>query len=312
MKYIFGPVPSRRLGASLGIDIIPFKTCTLNCIYCECGNTTELTLERKAYIKTEEVIDELKRFLSEKPVIDYITFSGSGEPTLNSEIGKMIRAIKKITDIPVAVLTNGTLLHREDVRNELLAAELVIPSLDAVSEEIFLKINRPCKGLTIEKIIDGIIKFSKEFKGRIWLEIFFVKDINTSITEIVQMIKIIKEISPEKVQLNTIDRPPAEIWANSLNIEELQMIKNRFEDAGIYTEIITRVDTEYKVSQKQTEQLETRIFEILKRRPETAEGLSSTLKVHINHINKILRKMEKNLIISHNKIGDRIFYCIKK
>ncbi len=312
MKYIFGPVPSRRLGSSLGIDIIPFKTCTLNCIYCECGNTTNLTLERKVYVKTEEIINELKEFLSKKIQIDYITFSGSGEPTLNSEIGNMIQEIKKLTTIPVVVLTNGTLLYREDVRNELLLADLVIPSLDAVTEEVFLKINRPCKGLTIKKIIDGMIKFSEEFKGRIWLEIFFVKDVNDNMNEINQMIKVIKKISPEKVQLNTIDRPPAEIWASSLNIKELELIKNKFGDAGIYTEIITRIDSGYKISKKEIEQLENRVFEILKRRPETAEGLSTALKVHINHINKILRRMEENSIIFQNKIGNRIFYTIKK
>lgn len=155
-KYTYGPVPSRRLGLSLGIDIVPFKTCSFDCIYCQLGRTTNKTIERKAYVTTTELLTELQVVLKDDEQIDYITFSGSGEPTLNSEIGQMIREIKRITTIPVAVLTNSSLLAQESVQEDLLSADLVIPSLDAVTAETFQKINRPYTGIEISQVVKGI------------------------------------------------------------------------------------------------------------------------------------------------------------
>jgi wyosine [tRNA(Phe)-imidazoG37] synthetase (radical SAM superfamily) len=171
--YLFGPVPSRRLGISLGIDLVPMKTCSLNCIYCECGKTTNLTLERREYVPLAEVKAEFLHYLSNHPKPDYITFSGSGEPTLNSLIGEAIRFIRSHeTEIPVAVLTNGTLLFDPQVREELKPASMVMPSLDAATDKVFIKINRPHPELTVDRMIDGLIQFRKEFQGLIWLEIF--------------------------------------------------------------------------------------------------------------------------------------------
>jgi len=169
--YVYGPVPSWRLGRSLGVDVIPFKICSFNCIYCETGRTTDLTVERKKYVSKAPVIEELKAFLSKRKNIDYITFSGSGEPTLNSKIGGMISEVKKLTDIPVAILTNSSLFSREEVRRELREADVVLPSLDVVSQSLFESLNRPHPSLKIEEIIDGLIEFRKEFKNKIWLEV---------------------------------------------------------------------------------------------------------------------------------------------
>ncbi len=163
-KHLFGPVPSRRLGMSLGVDLVPKKVCSLNCVYCEVGRTTTLTIDRKEYIKYSEVMEELTNYFNNNPDPDYITFSGYGEPTLNIRIGDIIQFIKQNKpDIPIAILTNGTLLYDKKVREELMDADVVLPSLDAATEKVFLKINRPPKTLTLDKYIQGLITFGKEF-----------------------------------------------------------------------------------------------------------------------------------------------------
>ncbi|RLC09648.1 MAG: hypothetical protein DRI24_21450 [Deltaproteobacteria bacterium] len=196
--YLFGPVPSRRLGISLGIDLVPMKTCTLNCIYCECGRTTDLTLSRREYVPLPEVKAEFLHYQSNHPRPDYITFSGSGEPTLNSSIGKIIRFIHSHdTGIPVAVLTNGTLLFDPQVRKELKPASVVMPSLDAATDKVFIKINRPHSRSSVKGMIEGLIQFRKEFKGLIWLEIFIVTGLNNTESELTALKRAIQKISPD-------------------------------------------------------------------------------------------------------------------
>ncbi|MHC4423584.1 MAG: radical SAM protein, partial [Planctomycetota bacterium] len=186
-KYVFGPVPSRRLGRSLGVDIVPFKVCTLDCVYCQLGSTINKTIERKEYIPIEPVLAELKDRLDGGLQADFITVSGSGEPTLNSRLGELIDGIKKITDIPVAILTNGTLLYRGDVRADCAKADVVVPSLDAGDEETFRKINHPCSDISIEKLVSGLCAFRKEFAGQIWLEVFLAEDLNTNAEQITKL-----------------------------------------------------------------------------------------------------------------------------
>jgi len=207
-KYLFGPVPSRRLGMSLGVDLVPHKVCSLNCIYCECGATTKLTTERAEYVPYNEVIQELKRFLSDKPALDYITFSGSGEPTLNSRIGDILKFIKQnYPGIPIAVLTNGTLLNDKQVRGEILGADLVLPSLDVASDLSFRKINRPVHSLNIKDYIEGLIEFRKEYKGKIWLEVLIIPGYNNSKEDLKLLKEAFNKIKPNSIQLNTLDRP---------------------------------------------------------------------------------------------------------
>ncbi|MDD4253495.1 MAG: radical SAM protein, partial [Methanoculleus horonobensis] len=184
-RHLFGPVPSRRLGISLGIDLVPHKTCSFDCIYCECGRTTDLTCERREYVPTGRVIAELDDFLAKGPDLDYITFAGSGEPTLHTGIGEIIAFIKdRYPRYRVAVLTNSALFTDPDVRAALMRADLVVPSLDAVSEEVFIKINRPSPGTTAERVLKGLLDFAREFSGEIRLEIFIVPDINDTEEEL--------------------------------------------------------------------------------------------------------------------------------
>lgn len=281
--HIYGPVPSRRLGFSLGIDILPKKTCTLDCIYCQLGPTSDKTLQRKEYFSVEEILAQIKRKLSSEQRIDYLTFSGSGEPTLNTHLGKLIREIKKMTSLPVVVLTNGTLLSEKEVRTALKAADLVVPSLDAATQEIFEKINRPCPPLKIEEIIEGLQAFRQEYEGSLWLEIMLVKDVNDSPSHIQKLKEAADRIKPDKIQLNTVIRPPAEKSARALSPDELESIKKEF---GERCEIIAEFDKKsFAASQ---ENLEEAILGLIQRRPVTISDISSSLGTHSNEVIKYL------------------------
>lgn len=287
--YIYGPVPSRRLGFSLGVDIIPFKTCSLNCIYCQLGATTQKTARRKEYVPPSRVLREVEKVIQSGQRIDYITFSGSGEPTLNSAIGKVIRKIKKMTSIPVAVLTNSTLLTRKRVREALLAADLVVPSLDAATQNVFLKINRPHPELKIQEIIKGLRKFRQEFKGSLWLEVMLVQGVNDSPAHIKKLKEAIAEIKPDKIQLNTVIRPPAEKFAPPLSHKEMMKIRQTL---GQKCEIIAPF--EKKEQTAVSENIRKSIHSLVQRRPVTLSDIASSLGKHknevIKHLNALLEE----------------------
>ncbi len=308
-KYLFGPVPSRRLGMSLGVDLVPRKVCSLDCVYCEVGKTTKLTLERKEYILYDRVINELAHYFKNNPDPDYITFSGSGEPTLNSRIGDVLQFIKqKKPNIPIAVLTNGTLLFDPDVREELKAADVVLPSLDAATNAIFHKINRPAAELDMEKYIQGLIDFRKEFKGKIWLEIFILPDYNFKEKELKELKKIIARINPDSIQLNSLDRPGTVADLNSATREELEKIASVWKFKNI--EIISAV-SQRKNIQSYRSDAETAIYETISRRPCTIEDLMKILGLHINEINKYLDVLEAEKKIETIRQKRGIFYQVK-
>jgi len=298
--HIYGPVPSRRLGYSLGVDILPFKTCSLDCIYCQLGNTERKTVQRKKYFDVEAILGQIKNAIASGKHIDYITFSGSGEPTLNVFIGKLIREIKKNTSIPVAVLTNSTLLSQKSVQNALSEADLVVPSLDAATQEIFDRMNRPHSSLRIQSIIHGLIKFSQEFSGKIWLEILLVKGVNDSPTHIKELKKVISRINPDKIQLNTVVRPPAENSALPLSPRELEKIRKFF---GKKAEVIAEFD---KIQHRQiSHDLKDAILAMVARRPVTLADMSKSLGKHKNELIKyceiLLEEGKIRLVIHEDK-----------
>lgn len=305
-KHLFGPIPSRRLGISLGVDLIPHKICSMNCIYCECGRTTRLTHERKAYVPTEEVLEELNHFFSNHPDPDYITFSGAGEPTLHQDIGKVITHIKQLKpDIPVAVLTNGTLLSDPEVRTELMEANLVMPSLDAATESSLHKINRPGKELNVKTYVEGLIQFSREFKGQIWLEVLILPGYNDDGENLTALKSAIGKIAPDRIQLNTLDRPGAIEGLKPASRETLEGIIRFWglENAEIIAPAITRHETPaYR------EDLENTILETLSRRPCTLEDLVRILGLHVNEINKYLGVLEESGKIRTSIQERGIFY----
>lgn len=310
IKYVFGPVPSRRLGISLGLDVIPFKTCSLNCIYCECGKTTDLTIERKSYFDYKELISQLKDVLNRGDSIDYITFSGSGEPLLNKDIGKIIEEIKNITNIKIAILTNGTLLYEDKLRKEILDADIVLPSLDAADDITFKKINNPHKSLKIDNIINGLIEFRKIFKNEIWLEVFIVEGINDSGEPLKNIHDAIKKINPDRVQLNSLDRPPAFDNVKPVDIKKLEMIKKEWNDLN-NVEIIKRIKNRREIKSF-SQNLENNILNTIKRRPLTIEDLENLTGMKRVEIYKYIDVLEREKKIYEKIINNKIFFNIIK
>lgn len=306
-KYIYGPVPSRRLGRSLGIDLVPHKICTYDCIYCQIGVTTDKTLVRKKYVPAMEVLEEVKRFLKEESSsIDYLSLSGSGEPTLHSQIGLIIEGIKAITSIPVAVITNGSLLYEKEVRQDLLRAEVVLPSLDAVSPEIFNKINRPKAELSVEKVIKGLVEFRKIYKGQIWLEILFCKGVNDAPEELLKMKEVVEQIQPDLVHLNTVVRPPSEKWVAPLNQNEMEEIKAFFGEKVL---IISEFNRHPSVISERD--IKEEILKILRRRPLSLSDLSKGMGITQNEIDQYIKTLTQEGMIQIRILGDSIYYEIK-
>lgn len=305
IKYVFGPVPSRRLGISLGVDIIPYKTCSLDCLYCECGKTSELTLERKRFVDPGTVLEQIKETIAGEKFIDYITFSGAGEPTLSIDIGEIIKKIKNMTDIPVAVLTNGTLLYLEEVRRDLAQADLVLPSLDAVTPAVFNKICRPHLELDINRIIQGLIDFRKEYQGKIWLEIFIAKGINDTPEELNKIYEAAKKINPDKIQLNSLDRPPAYDGVEAVDFETLEHLVKEWKDLPV--EITTRTKRREEIVSF-SKNLENNILNTIKRRPLTVEDLETLTGKNRTEVFQYIDILEKEKKIKAQVIGDKIFY----
>ena len=223
MNYVFGPVPSRRLGQSLGIDTIPLKTCNWNCVYCQLGRTMPLTNERREYVPVGKILHEAEQVLrsSRSGEIDWVTFVGSGEPTLHSRLGELIRQIKNITTLPVAVITNGSLLYLPEVRRELSAADAVLPTLDAGTAELYRKINRPHPEISFERLVDGLMAFRKEYHGKLWVEVMLVQGLNDSAQALADIAKILNRIEPDAVHINLPTRPPVETWVKPTDEEGL-------------------------------------------------------------------------------------------
>jgi wyosine [tRNA(Phe)-imidazoG37] synthetase (radical SAM superfamily) len=306
-KYIFGPVPSRRLGLSLGVDVIPFKTCSYNCIYCQLGKTTCLTVERKEYFPLDEIVDEIKTLLKQKINANYITLSGSGEPTLYSRIAELINSIKSITNIPIAILTNGSLLFKKEVAESLQDADLVLPSLDAGSIELFKYINRPHKSIQFDEMVEGIRSFTHHFKKEVWLEVFLVNGVNTLDADVLKLKSLIEMIKPHRVQLNTSIRPTAEDYAFQVKSEKMISIVKLL---GKNVEIIAEYDNSFK--QTNFKATAEDIITMLKRRPCTIDNISSSLGIHRNEAIKYLNELEKEGLINHRKKGFNYFYFFER
>jgi wyosine [tRNA(Phe)-imidazoG37] synthetase (radical SAM superfamily) len=306
-RYLYGPVPSRRLGRSLGIDLVPHKICTYDCIYCQIGETTKKTLLRKEYNPVEEILGEVKRFLpleGDSP-IDHFSLSGSGEPTLHSQIGSVIKGIKSISSVPVAVITNGSLLYKKEVREALLEADIVLPSLDAVSPEIFKKINQPHHEITVEKVIEGMIEFRKVYRGEIWLEILLCKGINDCQNELQRLQEAIGRIQPDRIHLNTVVRPPSEQWAIPLTQGELEAIRQFLgEKASIISEFDRHLEP---VPGKDFQQV---ILKTLKRRPLSLADLTVRMGIPSDEITHSIDQLMREGKIRSLIFGDSTYYEI--
>jgi len=300
-NYIFGPVPSRRLGRSLGVDLVPFKTCSYDCVYCQLGRTTNKTTERKEWVPLQDVINQLKDHLSSKP--DYITLSGSGEPTLFSRLDELISAIKELTDVPVAVLTNGSLLWLPEVREALKAADMVVPSLDAGSSQIFQYVNRPHSDITFSKMLRGLVDFRKIYSGQYWLEIFLLAGVTTPQTEINRLKTCIAAIQPDLVQVNTVTRPPAENFAEAVPKKQLEEIT-----AQLYEK--AEVIADYRDVHKEKDFTARRedILTLLQRRPCSIEDIAAGLGLHRNEVVKYVEELSLEGKIETKPQNQQLYY----
>jgi wyosine [tRNA(Phe)-imidazoG37] synthetase (radical SAM superfamily) len=216
MLHVFGPVPSRRLGRSLGVDPIALKTCNWNCVYCQLGRSTSLARERKEYVPTEDVLRDVEGAVRECAPgdVDWITFGGSGEPTLHTGLGRMIRAVKEMTDIPVAVLTNGSLLYLPEVQVDLMTADAVLPTLDAGTEELYQRTNRPRPELIFDRLVNGLVAFRRVYGGKLWVEVMLVKGLNDGDDALADLAALLDRIRPHEVHITVPSRAPAESWVS--------------------------------------------------------------------------------------------------
>ena len=302
-KHIFGPVPSRRLGRSLGVDLVPYKTCSYDCVYCQIGRTTDITLKRAEWVSADAILEELALRLDSKP--DYVTLSGSGEPTLYSRLGELIRRIKRITDIPVAVLTNGSLLWRVDVRRDLREADLVVPSLDAGRAETFARVNRPPPGLSYDFMLAGLVAFRDVFQGQYWLEVLLVQGVNDSDEEIRAIADAAKRIRPDRVQLNTVTRPPAEGSMRPVTKQRIEELAGFFDPPA---EIIA--DFKEKPGADARTAGDDAIIEMLLRRPCTLDDIAGGLGLHRNEIVKRLGKLEEAGEVEQAPSAGNMYYKV--
>jgi wyosine [tRNA(Phe)-imidazoG37] synthetase (radical SAM superfamily) len=302
MSHLFGPVPSRRLGRSLGVDLVPRKTCPFNCIYCEVGPTTHSTLERFHH-QGGAILQELEEYLAGPGVgLDYITLAGSGEPTLNRDLGVIIRRLKSLTATPVAVLTNGALLQDREVRRELAAADVVLPSLDAAREETFQAINRPLPGLGLEGLVHGLAAFRQEYRGQIWLEVLLLKGLNDGEAELTALHRLLAKLAPDKVQLNTSVRPGVENWSRPLTRQEMAAAAARL---GPRVEVIASSNGGTMTSATFTD---ADFVEMLSRRPMTAADLAQALGLPLPEVEERLRRLRAEGRISCDLYGEKEFY----
>ncbi len=297
---IFGPVLSRRLGYSLGLDLLLPKTCNLDCLYCEVGRTVHLTNERGHFVSFDEVIREIKACVH---AIDYLTITGSGEPTLHSNLDELIGRLKAEFSYPVVLITNSLLLSRPEVRRELLGLDILMPSLDAATQQAFEQINRPQPGTKVEEIVQGLVDFRQSFEGKIWLEILFVKGINDSPEEIHHLKKAIHQIQPDKIQLNTVVRPPAfRDRAIPLSTLEMETIARSLDDPRV--EILsTYAPKNIGITLSASE-----LIDYLSRRPAHFEELARLFKAPHEEVRQLLLSLEHNGRIRKEVYGHEVFF----
>jgi wyosine [tRNA(Phe)-imidazoG37] synthetase (radical SAM superfamily) len=310
MKYLFGPVNSRRFGRSLGVDLLPFKTCSLDCIYCECGDTTDLVLERKEYVPTDAVLSELDAYLSKNPELDFVTFSGSGEPTLHTGVGTIIDFLQSnYSQYKIAVLTNSTLMTDPIVRTDLLSADIVVPSVDSVLSGSYRKICRPCEGIDPAAVIKGLELFRKDFSGKIIAEVFIVPGVNDTDEELDAIRTSLLSFSPDAVQINSIDRPGCVDWIRKPSRDDIIRIRSRL--SGLIVQVVER-----KIADPATYTLHDEpmvaIISLLDRRPSTADDISLMLGMRKGDVAKILSFMSAEGVITTSKVDDNLFYSIQR
>ena len=301
-RHLFGPVPSRRFGRSLGVDLTPYKTCSFDCIFCQLGRTTNKTVARREYVPTGEVIDELGDWLKSGSSADYITLSGSGEPTLHSGFGDILEFIRGTGTVPAVLLTNGTMFYLPEVRNAAVLANVVKVSLSAWDQLSFEQINRPDGALTLEGVVEGIRSFRSEFTGKLWVEVFFVQKTNTARADASGIADLVKTIGPDRVHINTAVRPASEQCVVSVPRKDLKELTALFDPPA---EVIAEFSSGIS---KFTEATESDILAMLQRRPCTMEQIGQVFAMHRNEVSKYVGKLTREGRIQKQTRGENTYY----
>ena len=293
MAYVFGPIASRRLGISLGVDLVPSKTCPLDCVYCEAGKTTDLTMERREYVPVDQVLEELDAVLAKHPKLDYVTFSGSGEPTLNSRIGDVVKFVKKnYPEYPICLLTNAMLFGDEQLLKDIADVDLVVPSLDGSNAEEFEKINRPVKSFSFDRFVDDLERFTKNTKSKVDLELFIVPGVNDSDASIARFVELIKRLRVDLVQLNTLDRPGVEKFVVPSTPENThRFIAALAPFAAVEAVGVFRYRTPAPGKKFTATVAQRKILELVRRRPATLPDLALALELPESVTEKILDEL---------------------
>jgi len=302
-KYLFGPVPSRRFGRSLGVDLTPYKTCSLDCVFCQLGRTTDKTVERREYVDMEEVLGELEEWLETDGKADYITLSGSGEPTLHERFGDVLALIREKSDIPSLLLTNGTLLHLPEVREAASLAGIVKVSLSAWDQASFGWVNRPHAELRFEELISGQKALRREYTGQLWMEVFLVSGMNAMPGDVARIAALAEEIGPDRIQLNTAIRPAAEDFAVPVSKERMAELTHLFHpQAEIIAEFSNQKDLKLRANKES-------VMAMLRRRPCTASQIAEGFGMHLNEVSKYLGNLLSTDQIRIERKGETVYYA---
>lgn len=290
MSHVFGPVPSRRLGRSLGVDVVPFKTCTYDCIYCQLGRTTCRTIEPREWVPLDDVLHEVEAKLSTGP--DFITLSGSGEPTLFSRLAELIGGIKDLTSIPIALLTNGSLLWDPEVQEAIQNVDLLIPSLDAGDEAMFRRVNRPHEAISFDRLIDGLTAARELCRGQYWLEVLLLAGYTALEEEVMKLVQYTGLIKPDRIQLNTVTRPPAESFAAGVSGTRLNEWSRFFDPPAEVVADYRHVHEQARFSASRDE-----ILSLLRRRPCPIDGIAHGLSMHPNEVVKYVEALQAEKLV---------------
>ena len=302
-KFVYGPVPSRRLGRSLGIDLLRPKICTVNCVYCQIGSYPPLPPVRKRFVNPEYIEHELAEAIRPKPRIDYITFSGSGEPTLSSDLGRLVNFAKSLRSAPVCVLTNGTLLSHPDVKEELAAADVIIPNLDAANARVFKKVNRPHPDIKFDEYLEGLETYAREFSGKFFIEIVLVKGMNDSEEHLEELAARIERIDPDGVWIGTVTRPPAETVAKPVTKETLGKARRIIGERAQTISAFHSDDTGSFYGE-----LTENILALLIRRPETVENISKSLGANPHEVTKVIAQLVEDGTIRRRDMSGKTYF----
>jgi wyosine [tRNA(Phe)-imidazoG37] synthetase (radical SAM superfamily) len=301
-RHLFGPVPSRRLGRSLGVDLTPFKTCSFDCIFCQLGRTTDKTVLRREYVPVGEVITELDAWLEAGNTADYITLSGSGEPTLNAEFGRVIRYLRGRTAIPVALLMNGSTLSDPKVRAAAAEANVVKLSLSTWNQTSLQHVNRPHPSIRFKTMLDGMLEFREVFKGELWIEVFLVWGVNTAVSDVLKIAGLVQALNPTRVQLNTAVRPPCEEYAHAVPRHRMESLAELFSPPA---EIMAEYSSDASAGVRATE---ADMLGMLERRPCTLDQLCHVTGLHPNEVSKYLGKLTRTgQVQEYHKTGSTCF-----